>query len=53
MCECVHINGNIALEKWLAQIRVSTASCCDLCTEESFEEAAGVKPFAEGEFARR
>jgi len=36
----------------MTQIRVSTANCCDLCTEESFEDDDDdeVKPFAGGEF---
>jgi len=37
----------------MTQIRVSTANCCDLCREESFEDDDDdeVKPFAGGECA--
>jgi len=54
ICEIVNVRTSTAiLHVIIAQIRVSTASCCDLCTEESFEEGAEVKPFAGGELACR
>lgn len=48
--ECGYTSYNSVHEK-LTQIRVSTANCCDLCTEDSFEEDADVKPFTGGESA--